>query len=81
VTTLIHSNKKFRAPIPAYCSFMNKGVWLTILHLQEPWRISHTSDSSYMLDHAARYKFYVCMYVCMISLKNNIRSQSNEGKC
>jgi len=23
------------------------------------------SDSSYMLDHAARYKFHVCMYVCM----------------
>jgi len=24
------------------------------------------SDSSYMLDRAARYKFYyVCMYVCM----------------
>ena len=23
------------------------------------------SDSSYMLDHAARYKSHVCMYVCM----------------
>jgi len=28
------------------------------------WFEPRTSDSSFVLDHAARYKFHICMYVC-----------------
>jgi len=37
------------------------------------------SDSSYMLDYVARYKFlYVCMYVCM---SRALEVSFNEMRC
>jgi len=59
-----------------YChKLMNKDLhmmsyrrWQYWLQIQTSYISSsmmiRASDSSYMLDHAARYKFYVCMYVC-----------------
>jgi len=39
------------------------------LSLSSVLSVYYASNSSYMLDHAARYKFRVCMYVCKICLK------------
>jgi len=38
---------------------------------------ARASDSNYMLDHAARYTFYVCIYVCKVLQMTRISRSAN----